>query len=158
MIYKFGTAKKIRGRTYTIVGDTVYSAPEMHSGNGYSKSVDLWALGILIYQMLYCAYPFNIKSKDIPTEIVRKMNTESLTFPADSKYIRGNEVIADLLSLDSKKRPSLDQLKHSRWLDSIDWQSLNNMSMNPPFKPEIVTSKISGKLSKLTSLPRYVNV
>ena len=86
------------------------------------------------------------------------MNTESLTFPADSKYIRGNEVIADLLSLDSKKRPSLDQLKHSRWLDSIDWQSLNNMSMNPPFIPEIVTSKIYGKLSKLTSLPRYVNV
>ena len=54
-----GTCKKITsrdgkkesnlGKTFTIIGTPNYMAPEIISGKGYSYSVDLWSLGIVLY-------------------------------------------------------------------------------------------------------------
>lgn len=158
MIHKYQLAKRTRSRTYSVVGDPFYMAPEVNQGNGYTKTADMWSLGVLIHQMLYCSYPFNIKSKDLPMDIYTKITTENLVLPPDSKFIRGNEIITGLLKLEPKERLSIDQLKHSRWLDSIDWQNLNNASANPPVKIEVPNARLSIKLNKLTSLAKYVNV
>ena len=32
-------------------GSVAYHAPEIENGSGYSKPVDLWALGIVLYEM-----------------------------------------------------------------------------------------------------------
>jgi serine/threonine protein kinase len=34
-------------------------SPEILNGDRYSKSVDWWAVGIIIYEMLYGFNPFN---------------------------------------------------------------------------------------------------
>jgi serine/threonine protein kinase len=44
---------------YTDTGTIFYQAPEMHDNNGYGKKVDLWALGIVVYEMLTGMKPFN---------------------------------------------------------------------------------------------------
>lgn len=44
-------------------GTPEYLAPEMIAGTGHDKTVDWWALGILIYEMLIGVTPFFNKNR-----------------------------------------------------------------------------------------------
>ena len=42
----------------TITGTLYYRAPEMFTGGGYDEKVDVWAVGITVYQLLTGKTPF----------------------------------------------------------------------------------------------------
>ena len=68
-IVDFGFAKRLTEetafRTYTFCGTPDYIAPEMLSGNGYDQGVDVWAVGVLIYEMIFGYAPFG----EVPAEL-----------------------------------------------------------------------------------------
>jgi serine/threonine protein kinase len=70
-IADFGFARPMNsGPASTICGTEKYMAPEILRNMPYDRSVDIWALGILLFFMLYAEYPF--KGHDINADIERR--------------------------------------------------------------------------------------
>ncbi len=63
-----GTAKQLKQqsgfRTFTIIGTSHYMAPEVMQGKGYSFSVDIWSLGVLLYEFVCGHLPFGEDIED----------------------------------------------------------------------------------------------
>lgn len=58
-----GTAKIEEGRERnTFFGTYEYMAPEVIEGSNYNCSVDIWALGILLYECLHGYSPFRVRA------------------------------------------------------------------------------------------------
>lgn len=93
-------------------------APEIISNSYYGISVDIWALGVLFYFMLFAEYPF--KGHDMKAEIQRRCTPVFNLTAALTKKDRLKELPADvedffrkIFVVDSKKRLTFSAiLKH----------------------------------------------
>eukprot|EP00927_Polykrikos_kofoidii_P004110 TRINITY_DN1162_c0_g3_i1.p1 TRINITY_DN1162_c0_g3~~TRINITY_DN1162_c0_g3_i1.p1 ORF type:complete len:901 (-),score=162.04 TRINITY_DN1162_c0_g3_i1:195-2897(-) len=102
----FGIAKQLREgdtRTFTMVGTPHYMAPEVMRGQGYSTPVDLWSLGVLLFEFVCGPLPF-ANDLDDPTEVFTAVMRLPLKFPDMYKDMEGKEVIQGLLCRNVKKR------------------------------------------------------
>lgn len=72
----FGNMKK----TFTIIGTPHYMAPDIVIGKGYNNLVDLWSLGICVYEFLCGVLPFGDSSEDA-YEIYEEIMQSEINFP-----------------------------------------------------------------------------
>ena len=110
----FGLAKRITlDFTPTNNGGTAYyMAPESFDINKKcSFSIDIWAVGIIMYNLLTGKVPFHGKDRK---ETENKINNDNCEFPQDIIISEiAKDLIIQILNKDPQKRPSLDQiLKH----------------------------------------------
>jgi serine/threonine protein kinase len=64
--------------TRSFIGTPEYLAPEIVSHKSYDKGVDWWALGILIYEMLFGKTPFFDPSRNV---MYKKIQSAKVVFP-----------------------------------------------------------------------------
>lgn len=66
MVSDFGFSKVLRGLklTETICGTPVYGSPQVFSHENYSLKADVWAFGVILYELLHNDVPFRAAGLD----------------------------------------------------------------------------------------------
>ena len=90
-----GTAKYLNSkgaRTYTIIGTPHYMAPEIITGKGYTFNVDLWSVGVCLYEFMCGGVPF-AEDADDPYEIYEEISKKAIQYPGFFKDRRAKKLI-----------------------------------------------------------------
>lgn len=124
-----GTAKVLSvnygvSRTFTIIGTPHYMAPEIINGKGYSLFIDLWSIGVCLYEFM-CGYvPFGDDVED-PYQIYQEIINTSLSYPNYMNDKKAIKLIEQLLNKMPEIRlgQSFASLKRHTWFENFDWVS-----------------------------------
>lgn len=58
-VSKIMVERGLRRQMITNTGTCEYKAPEIYAGGNYTESVDLWATGVLMYELIEKRLPFD---------------------------------------------------------------------------------------------------
>lgn len=101
-------------RRKTMCGTLDYLPPEMIHSQNYDHSVDIWAFGILVYELLIGAPPFEHDDERITLDKIKNLHFE---FPSELNIAdSAKELILLLLKLNPQERICLDQMKNHQFL------------------------------------------
>jgi cGMP-dependent protein kinase len=119
----FGTAK-ISDKTFTTIGTPHYMAPELILSGGYNKAVDLWTLGVMLYEFVSGRLPFG-DDLDDPHAIYNSiLSAKKINFP---KFLSVKSPMCSLIDQLLSRNPAIrngggyDALKKHPFLIQIDW-------------------------------------
>eukprot|EP00770_Monocercomonoides_exilis_P011984 MONOS_11926.1-p1 / transcript=MONOS_11926.1 / gene=MONOS_11926 / organism=Monocercomonoides_exilis_PA203 / gene_product=putative protein serine / transcript_product=putative protein serine / location=Mono_scaffold00626:10060-11426(-) / protein_length=398 / sequence_SO=supercontig / SO=protein_coding / is_pseudo=false len=97
------------GRRSTIIGTEEYFPPEILEKKLYDYRIDIWTLGVMIYEMINGITPFYDDSRAQLEESIRKGEYVFTQYFVDED---GKDLIRNLLQIDPDKRLTLQQVLH----------------------------------------------
>ncbi|KAG1443530.1 hypothetical protein G6F56_010641 [Rhizopus delemar] len=158
----FGLSKIVWDKqTMTPCGTVGYTAPEIVRDERYSKSVDMWALGCVMYTMLCGFPPFYDESIQTLTHKVAEGQYTFLSPWWDYISEDAKDLVSHLLEINPKKRYTIDQFLQHPWLNAWDTKEeisseskISNLSvmMSPP--PLATTSLAAETISAAPHMKR----
>lgn len=95
----------------TFCGTLDYLAPEMVQGHGHNHTLDLWSLGVLLYEMVVGRPPF--QSTD-HAQLISKILSLDIRYTAFVS-LEVQELVKALLQKDPAERLALDLVLRHRW-------------------------------------------
>ena len=109
---------RLPGGSFT--GTTEYMAPELINNMEYGKEIDIWMLGILLYELIHGFSPFRPKkAKFEDKEVVHNILTHNINFymPVSDDC---KELIFSLLEIDVNKRCTIDDIFNSKFVKNFE--------------------------------------
>ncbi|OHT01273.1 RAC family serine/threonine-protein kinase like protein [Tritrichomonas foetus] len=144
-VVKIGIDEKDSSTT-TFCGTPEYMSPEMIIGEPYSRSVDWWSVGVIIYEMAFGMTPFfndnvNLTYKAIIQENPVYPEGEDLEMyeDVDDTLI---DLISRLLTKDPNNRLGTSEedyleIEAHPFFDGFDFEALRNGELENEWKPQI---------------------
>jgi serine/threonine protein kinase len=108
----FGWAVHSVSKRTTLCGTLDYLSPEMVDGKENDPAVDVWGLGVLLYELLVGSPPFQGESQKA---IYRRIRMCDLRFPTFVTYL-ARDLISKFLKKDPAKRIALKDVPKHRWV------------------------------------------
>ncbi|KAI9801907.1 MAG: hypothetical protein M1833_002221 [Piccolia ochrophora] len=116
-IADFGLSKVVWDtQTMTPCGTVGYTAPEIVKDERYSKSVDMWALGCVLYTLLCGFPPFYDESIQVLTEKVARGQYTFLSPWWDDISKPAQDLVSHLLTVDPEKRYTIEDFLKHPWI------------------------------------------
>mmetsp|Transcript_1408 Transcript_1408/g.1406 ORF Transcript_1408/g.1406 Transcript_1408/m.1406 type:complete len:576 (+) Transcript_1408:199-1926(+) len=116
-IADFGLSKQIwEHNTKTPCGTVGYTAPEIVRDERYSKEVDMWAIGCVLYTLLCGFPPFYDERIETLTEKVAKGEYTFLSPWWDEISKEAKNCVSRLLTVDPLRRYSIDDFLNDPWI------------------------------------------
>ncbi|XP_066570833.1 serine/threonine-protein kinase N2-like [Amia ocellicauda] len=126
----------VNDRASTICGMPQFMAPEMLTQPSYTRDVDWWSFGVLLYEMLVGKIPFNGRDhKELTHSIVHDIVHYPRFLSAEAVSI-----LSGLLQKDPKRRlgagwRGAQEVKRHPFFEDVDWAGMQARTVEPPFLP-----------------------
>ncbi|XP_052455377.1 serine/threonine-protein kinase N2-like isoform X2 [Carassius gibelio] len=140
-IADFGLCKEgmgFRDRTSTFCGTPEFLAPEVLTETSYTRAVDWWGLGVLIFEMLVGESPF---PGDDEEEVFDSIVNDEVRYP---KFLSTEaiSIMRRLLRRNPERRlgageRDAEEVKSHPFFRDMDWAALLAKKIPPPFLPTI---------------------
>ncbi len=155
-IADFGLSKVIwDSQTMTPCGTVGYTAPEIVKDERYSKSVDMWALGCVLYTLLCGFPPFYDESIQVLTEKVARGQYTFLSPWWDDISKSAQDLVSHLLTVDPEKRYDIRQFLNHPWIRGSDEPTHSAADAPPLATPLYMRSNPMGEKGQSPMKPDF---
>uniref|UniRef100_A0A8C7UNL3 protein kinase C n=1 Tax=Oncorhynchus mykiss TaxID=8022 RepID=A0A8C7UNL3_ONCMY len=143
-IADFGLCKEgmgFRDRTSTFCGTPEFLAPEVLTETSYTRAVDWWGLGVLVFEMLVGESPF---PGDDEEEVFDSIVNDEVRYP---RFLSTEaiSIMRRLLRRSPERRlgageRDAEEVKKHLFFRNMDWNGILSKKVKPPFVPTIQNS------------------